>query len=78
MRSTTVKVLDDKTYIDLGSNTDYVCAVMEIGKCTDYLIYEAELTGAELLEFLKKICPRKDFSAQITPENRYSVTAYDW
>jgi hypothetical protein len=78
MRSTTVKGIDDSVYINLGGNTDIIEAVMNAGKAVDYLIYELELTGSELLEFLGKFRIDSELTANIKAENRYNITSYDW
>lgn len=78
MRSTTVKGLDDGVYINLGANTDIIEAVMNAGSAVDYLIYELQLTGAELLEFLEEFRIDEELTAEIKAENRYNLTSYDW
>ena len=78
MRYTSIRGKDDGLHFELGSNVDIICEVMNIGKAIDYLIYEAELTGAELLEFLGKFRIEKDITDKIKPENTYIITAYDW
>lgn len=78
MRSTIIKGVSDNLYANLGSNVDIIGAVIEKGKATDYLIYELELDGAELLEFLAKFRAGDDFAADINLENRYVLISYDW
>ena len=78
MRSTTVKGLDDGVYIYLGANTDLIDAVMNAGSAVDYLLYELQLTGAELLEFLEEFRIDEELTAEIKAENRYNLTSYDW
>ena len=78
MRSTIIKGVSDNLYVNLGSNVDIIGAVIEKGKATDYLIYELELDGAELLEFLAKFRAGDDFAADINLENRYVLISYDW
>jgi hypothetical protein len=51
---------------------------MNAGKAVDYLIYELELTGAELLEFLGKFRIDSELTANIKAENRYNIKSYDW
>ena len=88
MRYTIVKGIDDGLKIDLGGSVSIISAVMEIGRSKDYLTYEAEMTGAELLEFLGKFSVgiardiservHKKLTEGIVKENRYTITAYDW
>ena len=78
MRSTIIKGVSDNLYANLGSNVDIIGAVIEKGKATDYLIYELELDGAELLEFLAKFRADEELMLEIKAENKYKVIAYDW
>jgi hypothetical protein len=78
MRSTIIKGLTDGLYINLGCSTDIVGAVMEAGKAVDYLVFELELTGAELLQFLGKFNLQDKFKDEIKSDNQYKLTAYDW
>jgi hypothetical protein len=78
MRSTIVKGKNDRIRIDLGSDVDIICHVMNIGKCLDYLIYEVELNGQELIAFLDKFKLSDKYKMLINVEFSYVVTAYDW
>ena len=78
MRSTTVKGLDDGLRIELGGDTGIIEYVMDIGKGIDYLIYQAEMTGAELLEFMRKFRIDEKLYKDVKEENKYTVTSYDW
>ena len=78
MRYTIVKGIDDDIRIDLGGNVSIICEVMEIGKAIDYLVFEAEMSGAELLDFLRRFNVKEDLYKDVKPENRYTLTAYDW
>jgi len=78
MRSTIVKGTDDGIRIDLGGNTDIIGEIINIGKAVDYLIFEAEMTGAELWEFSKKFHVENKIPEEIKAENRYILTAFDW
>jgi hypothetical protein len=78
MRSTIVKGIDDGIYINLGSSTDIVGEVMLEGKSVDYLIYELELSGKDLLGFLAKFRVDEELMLEIKAENKYKVIAYDW
>jgi hypothetical protein len=51
---------------------------MEAGKAVDYLVFELELTGAELLQFLGKFNIQDKFKDEIKSDNQYKLTAYDW
>ena len=78
MRSTIVKGKNDGIRIELGSDVDIICHVMDIGKCIDYLIYEVELNGQELIAFLEKFNLADKYKTLINVEFSYFVTAYDW
>lgn len=78
MRSTIVKGKNDGIRIELGSDVDIICQVMDIGKCLDYLIYEVELNGQELIAFLEKFNLADKYKTLINVEFSYFVTAYDW
>lgn len=78
MRTTTVKGLDDSVYINLGGNTDIIEAVMNEGRAVDYLVYELQLTGDDLLSFLAGYPIDAKLFGAIKAGNRYTVTSYDW
>ena len=78
MRSTIVKGKNDGIRIEFGSDVDIICHVMDIGKCLDYLIYEVELNGQELIAFLEKFNLADKYKTLINVEFSYFVTAYDW
>ncbi|MBQ8448564.1 MAG: hypothetical protein IJX27_06510 [Clostridia bacterium] len=78
MRYTIVHGIDDSLRIDLGGDVSIICEVMDIGKAIDYLTFEAEMTGAELLAFMRKFHVKAELEEGIKAENRYTVTAYDW
>ena len=78
MRSTIVKGKNDGIRIELGSDVDIICHVMDIGKSLDYLIYEVELNGQELIAFLEKFNLADKYKTLINVEFSYFVTAYDW
>ena len=79
MRETFIKGLNDNFDLSLGSNTDLVFAVMQIGKAEDAITFSAEMTGAELKKFIEKYA-RKYIERidEIKSDNRYKITAYDW
>ena len=78
MRYTIVHGIDDSLRIDLGGDVSIICEVMDIGKAIDYLTFEAEMTGAELLAFMRNFHVKAELEEGIKAENRYTVTAYDW
>ena len=78
MRSTIIRGKNDGLRIELGSDVDIICHVMDIGKCIDYLIYEVELNGQELIAFLEKFNLADKYKTLINVEFSYFVTAYDW
>ena len=78
MRSTIIRGKNDGLRIELGSDVDIICHVMDIGKCLDYLIYEVELNGQELIAFLEKFNLADKYKTLINVEFSYFVTAYDW
>ena len=78
MRDTVIKGLDDDVRITLGGDVGIVCAVMEIGRCVDSLIYKAELTGGELVALIRKEWKAWQPPVEIKENNRYEITAYDW
>ena len=75
MRYTTVKGLQDSVNITIYGNVGLIGRVMELGKQVGALTYEVELSGADILE---KIYLSDEHKAQLNPENRYLITAYDW
>ena len=78
MRKTTVFGLDDGLSYDLDGDVGVICAVMEIGRARDELIYEARLSGAELLALLERCRYGTSEFTDIKETNRYAITAYDW
>ena len=78
MRSTVVKGLSDHIYLNLGGDTSIIGEVIELGKCVDYLVYELELGGEELLNFLAKFHIEIEEEIKISTENKYIVQSYDW
>lgn len=78
MRSTIIRGKNDGLRIELGSDVDIICYVIDIGKCLDYLIYEVELNGQELIAFLDKFKLSDKYKMLINVEFSYVVTAYDW
>ena len=78
MRSTTVNGLNDNIRLDLGGDVGLIAEIIENGKAADALIYELELSGAELLELLKRHNINKKIGDMIIAEHTYLVTSYDW
>lgn len=83
MRKTTLYGKDDGLVVNLGSNVDIICAVMEVGIGRDFITYEVEYTGVQLIEFFDKYNFRKIVQNElnfdlIIEDNRYVLTAYDW
>jgi len=78
MRKTTVTGLDDNVKLDLGSDTSPLGEVMEIGRAVDSLTYEAEMSGEQLIAFLKKFHLYEKHGDKVILKNRYLLTAYDW
>lgn len=79
MRTTFVKGLNDGLDLELGSNVSIIVEVMEIGRALDAITFEVELTGKELIKFLKKFGLETISGAEnIKGENKYKVTAFDW
>ena len=54
MREIFAKSLQDGTMIEMGRDTSPICEIMEIGKYTGELQYETQMTGAQLVEFIKE------------------------
>lgn len=82
MRMTILEGVEDSIRIDLGSDVMLVGAVMEIGKAIDYLVYEVQLTGEEVLNLINSIrfSPMKrpyGLEDDIIKEHHYKLTAYD-
>jgi hypothetical protein len=78
MRSTTVTGINDNFYLNLGSDTSIIGEVIERGRCVDYLIYELELNGEELLAFLAEFHIEIDNEIKVFAENKYILKSYDW
>lgn len=76
MRETILEGVEDKVRWNLGGNATLVATVHELGKAKDYLIYEATLTGEQLLPLMEKL--GYDFSGdEIVKEHHYILTAFD-
>ena len=80
MRCIFAKSLQDGKLLKMGSDTDPVCEIMDIGKYTGTLQYEVEMTGEQLAEFVKKYKYQIDQSVveQIELQHNYIVVAMDW
>ena len=78
MRSTVIKGNSTGCRIDLGGDVCIIAEVIKIGSARDYLIYEVELSGAELLAFLESFGLREKYENEINDDEKYTVTSYDW
>ena len=80
MREIFAKSLQDGTMIEMGRDTSPICEIMEIGKYTGELQYETQMTGAQLVEFIKKhkYAIRQEIANQVNLEHDYRVVAWDW
>lgn len=76
MRSVILRGLNDRIKVDLGQDISLIADVIELGKCRDYLIYDLELNGHDLIKFLKEHFLK--INEEIILENKYIITAYDW
>ena len=78
MRSTSVLGTDDGLRLELGRDTSIIGEVMEIGKAVDYLVYEVQMSGAELIAFMRRFHLDPALEKDVKPENNYKVTSFDW
>ena len=82
MRGTILEGVEDDIRINLGSDIMLVGAVIEIGKALDYLVYEAKLTGEEVLNLINDVNfngvnrPR-GLENVLVKDHHYVLTAYD-
>lgn len=75
MRYTEVVGKQDKVNFTIYGCPSLIHEIMVMGKCVGDLIYEVELTGAQLLERFR-FDPKK--TADVLPDHIYVLTAYDW
>ncbi len=76
MRSVILRGITDQIKVDLGQDISLIADVIELGKCRDYLIYDLELNGHDLIKFLEEHFLK--INEEIILENKYVITAYDW
>ena len=78
MRSTTIKSIEGNWRMDLGSDVMIVAAVQKVGTAKDYLVYEANLTGEEVLKLMAE-ARRPDIfdDGEIVDTHHYILTAFD-
>lgn len=76
MRSVVLRGLNDRIKVDLGQDISLIADVIELGKFRDYLIYDLELNGHDLIKFLEEHFLK--INEKIILENKYVITAYDW
>ena len=80
MREIFAKSLQDGMLIEMGCDTSPICEIMEIGKYTGELQYETQMTGGQLVEFIKKhkYAIKQEIANQVNLEHDYRVVAWDW
>ena len=78
MRSLTIKGIDDNIKLELGSDVGLICEVIERGRGVDYLIYELDINGEELICLINKYIKNSPVIEKIKRDNRYILRAYDW
>lgn len=77
MRSTIIESVEENWRMDLGSDAVLVATVLEMGNAIDYLVYEARLTGKEVLQLLSKTRYPHALDDTLVMEHHYVVRAYD-
>ena len=78
MRETLIKNNRTGEKFELGGDVSIICDIMEIGKYVCDLVYECEMTGAALIEFLKSHSVNENTVNKIIPADTYTITAFDW
>ena len=78
MRYTLIKSKSTAESFDLGGDVGIICDVMEMGKYVCDLVYEVDMSGEELIAFLKKHRVSTDIIEKITVSDNYTVSAFDW
>lgn len=80
MRMTLLKGVEDDIDIDLGSDVRLIGAIIKIGKALEELVYEVNLTGAEVLKLLNAEHYRyiNDVCDDIIEDHHYILTAFDY
>lgn len=77
MRWTIIESIEEKWRMNLGSDAMLVAAVGKIGTAIDYLVYEARLTGKEVLQLLNKAHKPHLLDDELVMEHHYVLRAYD-
>ena len=78
MRKIYAKNINGDLKIELGSDVSFISEVIERGKCVDYLIFELEVNGIELIELMEKYNINKALINEIKSNDLYIITAFDW
>ena len=78
MRQTTVRGIDNELVLELGSDTSLIGEIIDIGRVRYELVYEKEMSGEELIDFLVRHSLFEKHGDKIKKENKYLITAYDW
>lgn len=78
MRAVTVTGREDGLTLALGQDTSLIAEIMTRGRYIPDLIYELELSGAELRTLLASYAVDAGMLRRLVPQNTYTVTAYDW
>lgn len=78
MRYTVIESVEGNWRMDLGSDVMIVGAVQDYGTAKDFLVYEAKLTGEEVLRLImsKSRTPHM-LDDDIVKDHHYVLTAYD-
>lgn len=77
MRMTIIEGVEENFRMNLGSDVMIVATVLEMGKAIDYLVYEARLTGEQVLELLSKARQPHLLDDVIIKDHHYVLRAYD-
>lgn len=78
MRKIYAKNINEDLKIELGSDVSFISEIIERGKCIDYLIFELEVSGIELIELMEKYNINKSLINVIKSNDLYIITAFDW
>ncbi len=78
MRETILKRYSTGETLSLGGDVGLIGEVMEKGKGIDYLIYQLEILGKDLVTLLKKHTVKNIDISKIIEDERYILTSYDW
>ena len=78
MRQTSVKGTEDNLILNLGPDTELIGEIMETGRVKYELVYEKEMSGEELIDFLKRHGLFEKHGEKVDISKKYTVTSYDW